>query len=213
MPLSARSRTLAAALLFTVMGGHAGPMSEATRPGARDLFIMFSPNVARDAARVVEGYLRPSDYVRVESLPPRWRSQVDRRHVYALPTTTRAAWAGEPGLRHWLQRGCGANTPGTLVYDPEHWKLTPRFEQRAFPATVARAARLTERTGCHRLGLAAGATLMYGMEREGCDFELGSGLYREVAWKLVEIVDIQGQLLLSESCEGEAGIADYARLV
>ena len=174
---------------------------------------MFSPNVARYAARVVDGYLRPTDYVRVESVPPRWRARVNRRRVYALPTTTRASWAGEPGLRHWLRRGCGANTPGTLVYDPEHWALTPRIEQRAFPATVAHAARLTERTGCHRLGLAAGATLMYGMERRGCTYELQSGSYMDVAWELVEVVDIQAQLLLSDSCEAEAGIADYARLV
>jgi hypothetical protein len=179
----------------------------------RDLFIMYSPNAPREAGGLVARYLRSGDYLRVESLPSRWREDVSRDHVYALPTTIREVWAGEPGLRHWVRLGCDPNTPGTLVYDPEHWALTPPAEQRAFPETVARAARLTATTGCHDFGLAAGATLMYGMAADGCDFRLETGLYRQVPWELVDILDVQAQLLLSDACTASAGVEAYARLV
>jgi hypothetical protein len=54
---------------------------------------------------------------------------------------------------------------------------------------------------------------MYGMAADGCGLRLGRGLYRHVPWKLVDVLDIQAQLLLSNPCDTTAGITDYARLV
>jgi hypothetical protein len=209
-----KRRTVVLLLSIALVNSPPGPPSPNDGVARRrDLFIMYSPNVPRAAARLAVRYLGPGDYVRVESLPRRWRDRVPRDRVYALPTTIREAWSGEPGVRYWVRRGCDPNTPGTLVYDPEHWDLTPPAEQRAFPKTVARAAHLTAKTGCHDFGLAAGATLMYGMAADGCGFRLGSSLYRHVPWKLVDILDIQAQLLLSDPCAARAGIGAYARLV
>lgn len=38
------------------------------------------------------------------------RDRIPRRNRYVLPTTLRRRWAGEPGLRHWMGRGCGPST-------------------------------------------------------------------------------------------------------
>jgi hypothetical protein len=67
-------------------------------------------------------------------------------------------WAGEPGVRHWVELGCGPETPGVIVYDPEGRDLTPTSELRRFPASIRRAADFVASTGCHRFGLAPGST-------------------------------------------------------
>lgn len=81
----------------------------------RRLFVMFSPNIPTEAPGVFGRFLRDDDYARVESLST--EVTVARGFRYALPTTLRRRWAGEPGLGHWTARGCGRETPGLLVYD------------------------------------------------------------------------------------------------
>ncbi len=177
----------------------------------QDLFIMFSANAPRDTPEVFGRYFTSRDYARTESLPP--RLSVARHHRYALATTLRKRWLGEPGLRHWVDRGCGRGTPGTIVYDPERRYLTPEPEQSHFVESVRRAVRLVSSTGCHRFGLAPGASLLFGMDDQACSYDLGDGLYREIPWRSVDIIDVQAQRFLGDRCIEDEGVEQYASVV
>jgi hypothetical protein len=174
---------------------------------------MFSANAPREAPGVFRAYLRRDDYVRLESLPARWRALVRRSHRYVLPTTLRHRWAGEPGLRHWSGRGCGRGTAGMIVYDPEHWELTPPREQDAMLSSIRRAARIVEATGCHSFGLAPEAGFMFGLTPRRCRYALARGRFRQVPWELVHVVDIQVQRLVADHCWRRLGVDDYVMVV
>jgi hypothetical protein len=109
-------------------------------------------------------------------------------------------WAGEPGLRHWVELGCGPETPGVSVYDPEGRDLTPTSELRRFPASISRAADFVASTGCHRFGLAPGSTPLFGIDPASCSYDLDRGSYEGINWKSVDIIDIQSQRLLGQLC-------------
>jgi hypothetical protein len=175
------------------------------------LFIMYSANAPRDAPRDFKRYFTRSDYARVESLPPNF--DVPRPHRYVLPTSLRERWAGDPGVRHWVRRGCGPGTPGLIVYDPEDRDLTPPSELRRLSVSVRRAARLVRSTGCHRFGLAPGSTPLFGLDPASCTYALEDGSYRELPWKAIDLIDIQAQRLLGDACVDEAGVEKYASVV
>jgi hypothetical protein len=175
------------------------------------LFIMYSANAPRDAPRIFRRFFTRRDYARVESLPANFR--VVRRHRYVLPTTLRDRWAGEPGVRFWVRRGCGPGTPGLIVYDPENRELTPASEIRQLPASVRRAAELVSSTGCHRFGLAPGSTPLFGLDPVTCTYDLDEGHYRELPWRTIDLVDIQAQRLLGDACVGQEGVEKYSAVV
>jgi hypothetical protein len=196
---------VAVALVLPVDGDGAGPTRSAH---ARDrLFVMLSPNIPPEAPHVFSRYLEDGDYARVETLPDDVR--VERRFRYALPTTLRRRWAGEPGLRHWTARGCGRGTPGTLVYDIEHWNLTPVAEQRSFAASIREGARLAVATGCHAYGVAPDASYLFGKAGGECDYDIGSARYRDIPWDRIDLIDLQVQDLVSDECFDDYGIHDY----
>ena len=187
--------------------------AELTGTQRRKLFVMFSPVATREMPHLVRRYAQPRDYVRMEAFPLVAGVQVPRARRYVLPATLRRSWAGEPGVRHWVAAGCSPEGPGTIVYDPEHWHLTPAAEQRNFTGSVQRAAALVHSTGCHRFGLAPDATFMFGMNPERCSYELDEGLFDRAPWKKIALVDIQAQLLLSDQCVSHLGVAAYAEVV
>jgi hypothetical protein len=175
------------------------------------LFLMYSANAPRAAPVLFERSLTERDYVRSESLPERVAVARDRRYV--LPTSLRERWRGWPGVRHWVRRGCGGGTPGTIVYDPERRDLTPRREQNAFLRSVNRAARLVASTGCHRFGLAPGSAYLLGLDPSTCTYALESSFAREIPWRSVDIIDIQAQRLLGDHCISRGGLQRYASIV
>jgi hypothetical protein len=204
---------LAAALLAACAPGEPAPPKAAPPAARRELFLLFSANAPRDAPGVFRDYLRRGDYVRLESLPRAARAVVPRRRRYVLPTTLRERWAGEPGLRHWIRRGCAPHTAGTIVYDPEHWVLTPPREQDTIAHSIRTAARLVHATGCHRFGIAPEAGFMFGMSPEACTYSSTRARYREVPWEHVAIVDIQAQRLVGDHCWDDLGIDDYEAVI
>jgi hypothetical protein len=177
----------------------------------QDFFIMYSAIAQREASALVRRYFTRRDYARIESVPETLK--VARRRRYVLPTTLRVEWAGTPGLRHWTRKGCGRGTPGMIMYDPERRDLTPVREQDRFVVSVHRAADLVASTGCHAFGLAPGGSFLFGLDAKDCRYELERGFYRAIPWKRIDIVDIQGQRLLSEGCIDEEGIEKYAAAV
>lgn len=176
-----------------------------------DLFVMFSARAPLDAPDVFRARFTTRDLARVDTLPRGFG--VPRARRYALPTSLRERWAGWPGVRHWVRRGCGRGTPGLIVYDPERRELTPPSEQRRLIASIRRAERMVRATGCHSFGLAPGSTPLFGLDPARCDFDLGRGSYRRVAWRRVDLVDVQAQRLAGDDCAARDGLARYDELV
>ena len=172
---------------------------------------MFSARAPIDAPEVFRVHFGARDYARVDTLPDGF--DVARSRRYALPTSLRERWAGWPGVRHWVRRGCGPGTPGLIVYDPERRELTPPDEQRRMVASIRRAARLVDATGCHDFGLAPGATPLWGLDPARCDFDLEHGSYRRVPWRRVDLVDVQAQRLAGDDCAARDGATRYEELV
>lgn len=210
-PLKLLVAVLAVAVAVVGCSQQLPPPRSSLGPDASNLFILYSANAPRDAPSVFSRYFTRSDYARVESLPANFN--VPRAHRYVLPTSLRERWAGDPGVRHWIRRGCGPGTPGLIVYDPEDRELTPPSELRRLSLSVRRAARLVESTGCHRFGLAPGSTPLFGFDPASCTYDLDDGSYRELPWKAVDLIDIQAQRLLGDDCADEAGVEKYASVV
>jgi hypothetical protein len=200
------SGLVAAAVLGAPHGSSAHPSSL-----PHDLFIVYSANAPRAAPVLFERSLTERDYVRTESLPEDVR--VARKQRYVLPTTLRERWRGLPGVRHWVRRGCGAGTPGTIVYDPERRALTPAGEQRAFVPSVRRAARLVASTGCHSFGLAPGSAYLFGLDPTTCTVDLEEGFSSEIPWRSIDIIDVQAQRLLGDRCVSRGGLERYVSVV
>ena len=176
----------------------------------RRLFIMYSAIAPREAPALFRRYFRRSDYARVDSVSPSFR--IPRRHRYALPTTLRRRWAGEPGVRYWTGQGCGSGTPGTIVYDPERRDWTPPREQTHFAESVHRAAQLVGSTGCHAFGLAPGSTYL-GIDARSCSYSPKGSFYTDVRWKSVDLLDIQAQRLLGDYCIAKRGLNQFSSVV
>ena len=212
--MSAPRALAAVVIVAAVLGaphGERGPSPRAAASRRAALFVMFSANAPRAAPQLFARYVSDRDYVRIESLPDDVR--VPRARRFALPTTTRARFLGDPGVRHWVERGCGPSTPGTIVYDPERRRLTPAREQRDVGAAIRRATRLVSSTGCHAFGLAPGAALLFGLDARACSYDLGAGLLEHISWTAVDVVDIQAQRLLGDHCVARGGVATYAAAV
>ncbi len=177
------------------------------------LFVMYSANAPRDAPQLFERYFTEGDYARTESLSR--PADVPRRFRYALPTTLRVQWNGEPGVRAWTRRGCGPDTPGTIVYDPEirpDW--TPPAEVERLAESIREAARLVRSTRCHLFGIAPGSLPFFGLDPHACEVDLDEGVYDDdLPWHTIDLVDVQVQRLIGEHCLQRDGLARYAETV
>ena len=202
---------LAAAALLSAPNDVSLPSSTGRGTLPREAFIMFSANAPRDAPGVFGRYFTPRDYARIESISS--ELSVARRRSYALVTTLRKRWLGEPGLRYWVDRGCGRETPGAIVYDPALRYLTPEEEQHDVIGSVRRAARVVGSTGCHAFGVAPGASLLFGMDDQACSYDLDRGLYRVLPWRSIDIIDIQAQRFLGDRCVEHEGVEQYVSVV
>lgn len=174
---------------------------------------MYSAHVPREAPALFDRYFSHGDYARAESLRP--DADVARRFRYALSTSLRVSWKGEPGIQHWTRRGCGPRTPGTIVYDPEirpDW--TPPREVENLTASIRRAARLVGRTGCHRFGIAPGSLPFFGLDPHRCEVDLDAGVHDDdLPWRSIDLVDIQAQRLIGEHCLARNGLGTYRETV
>ena len=178
-------------------------------PGAAaHLAVMYSANTPDE---LFDTYFSQGDYVRADI---EQAAVAPRRSRYALVTTLRLSWNGHPGVRAWTRGGCGPDTPGLIVYDPEfrpEW--TPPVEVEHLARSVRTAARMVRETGCHRFGIAPGALPFFGLDPIACEVELAGGAYRELPWSSIDLVDIQAQRLLGDECLPQGGLALYEETV
>ena len=196
----------AGALISNDDGRWSGPPP--LRPDARILFSSLVPN---EAPEIFRRYFRERDMARADTLPDRF--DLERDQLYGLPTSLRREWMGFPGVRHWVDAGCGDGTPKTVVYDPEFRSLTPVSEQRDVVRSIDRAARMVGSTGCHDFGLAPGSSLLFGLDDVACSYDLDDSYLRDINWRRVDLVDVQSQRLLSDRCIDKDGIATYESAV
>ncbi len=179
----------------------------------RDLFVMFSAVATRVAPRSVARYVEPRDYLRREFAGRVPGRDADDAARYVLPATVRERWADEPGVTHWVRSGCSGDGRETIVYDPEHWELTPRREQRRFVHSIGVAGRIAGRKECFSFGIAPDGVFLFGLHPERCSLELARGAYRRIPWNAVDLVDIQAQLLIGDDCVQDMGVDDYVEVI
>ena len=186
--------------------------SEDPAPAVRsNLSILYSAIAPREAPEIVSRYFTPLDYARVDSQPP--GIELPRSRLYALPTSLREEWAGYPGVRHWVDEGCGPETPRLIIYDLEFRTLSPPDEQEDFVGATERAAEMVASTGCHSFGIAPGATPLFGLDAQTCTYDLERGLYRDMPWRQIDLLDIQAQRLVGDHCADRDGLDTYVRLI
>lgn len=211
---------LAIFVLSSVLLSPASGHTEVVQPGQsgspdNSPFFMFSTRDAPDAHEVLAKYFTDRDYIslNVSRVSETLRKRVPRAHRYALPTHLGLTLMGIPGVQRWAERGCIEDTPGLILYDPEHWPGTPDEEQNDIPSAVLHGAELAHSTGCHTFGFAPDGIFMFGMDPDNCAYNLDAGVYRQVDWRVVDLVDIQAQRLLSDDCADRLGLDEYLRVV
>jgi hypothetical protein len=167
-------------------------------------FIMIGNSKDPRILPVLNRYLRAGDYVsqRLAAADPGLGRRLGRDHQFDLPGSL-------AGVRK--HAGCGAGTPGVVVYDIEHWTDTPEAEQRHPGESVAAGARIVRQTGCQVYALAPDGEFM-GLKEE-CGYDFDAGLYDKVDWTQVELVSIQAQRMLSDTCAAKLTVDDYATFV
>lgn len=169
---------------------------------------MYSSNTPPE---LFDRYFTKGDYVRTDV---DLAAGASRRSRYALVTTLRLSWNDHPGVRAWTKAGCGPDTPGLIVYDPEfrpEW--TPPAEVQRLAESVRQAARMVRATGCHRFGIAPGALPFFGLDPIACEVNLDEGVYRDLPWRWIDLVDMQAQRLLGDRCLPEGGLELYEATV
>ncbi|MDQ4145022.1 MAG: hypothetical protein M3198_15035 [Actinomycetota bacterium] len=178
------------------------------RPDSSILFSALAPTEAPDIFR---RYFTKNDLARADTLPNDF--DFERRRLYGLPTSLRREWEGFPGVRHWVEAGCGEDTPRTIIYDPENRELTPKNEQADFLGSINKAIRMVESTGCHDFGLAPGSSILFGLDGTECTYSLADSDLYDIDWTRVDLVDIQAQRLLSPGCLEKDGLVTYEAAV
>jgi hypothetical protein len=164
-------------------------------------FAMFANSTDPSVFPALSQTLQKGDYVsaRIAQADPHLGRRIGRDHLFVLPGSL-------SGVRKHL--GCGPDSPGLVMYDIEHWTDTPDAEQQHPGESIAAAARLVHAAGCQRFGLAPDGEFM-GMK--DCKQDFAAGLYQQVDWRQVDLLSIQAQRILADTCN--LSVDDYAAYV
>jgi len=196
---------------MTTMVGEPAAGGPSTR--APSQFFMFSTSNfadpgARDGVRaVLSRHTTERDYLSAHVLRefPEIGQRVARARRYVLPTSVAE-------VQRESAKGCGADTPGLILYNGEHWPGTPTNEQADLPAAIARAKEFAAGSGCHEFGVAPDGAFA-GISPATCSYALDSAIHRLIDWTGVALFDVQAQSLLSDRCNATAGVAAYVAFV
>jgi len=187
-------------------GGAVG--SSAAKNGAP--FFMFTTSRFADDERdgvfaALREYVGGRDYLgwRLASEIPDVGKRLDRSHLYVLPASLKAV------SRQSADCGAGA---GLILYDGENWAETPSDEQANMPAAISRAKGAAKAAGCAHFGISPGGE-MVGIIPDACSFDLSKAIHRHVDWADITLFNIQAQRLLSDQCNGRAGVKAYVKFV
>jgi hypothetical protein len=151
---------------------------------------------------VLDKYFRSEDFagIRMLSADPHLGQILDRSHQVDLADSMARIEAD-------LQLGCGAGSPGTILY-----QLTVGpGELAAAPGAIAGAAGKIRSSGCHLVGILPSAE--FWGHTAGCQFKLAASPYRQVDWTAIDRLDIQGEGMLSDACIGTSSVQEYLQFV
>jgi hypothetical protein len=151
---------------------------------------------------VLDKYFRSTDFVAIRMIgADQHLSQLlDRAHQVDLADTIGRIQAD-------LDLGCGAGSPGTIWYQPA---IAPD-DLASSPNNIASAANRIHSSGCSLAGILPSAE--FWGATGACQFNLAGSPYQQVDWTAIDRLDIQGEGMLSDSCIGKTGVADYLKLV
>jgi hypothetical protein len=183
------------ALLCVAMSGR---LSAAT-------FLMFASTSDPQVFPVLEQIMGPGDFISVKAAnqAPKLGRRLGREHQFVLPGSLE-------GVRK--DAGCGAGSAGVVMYDIEHWNETPLAEQRQPGKSIAAGAEIVNGSGCQKFAVAPDGQFM-GLKESTCGYDFEAGLYRDVDWTGVDLLSIQAQRMLSDTCADKLTVDDYAGFV
>lgn len=171
-------------------------------------FLMFANSSDPTVFPVLEKFLTRADYVsaKIASKAPALARRIEPQHQYVLPGSL-------AGVKK--NSGCNADNPaftkpGLVMYDIEHWTDTPASEQAQPAKSVAAAARIVHAGKCQQFALAPDGEYM-GLKEGACEYDFEAGIYRSIDWTQVDLLSIQAQRLLSDTCA--LTVEDYAAFV
>ena len=160
-----------------------------------------------DALNTLSTYATSADYLSfgLGELSPPLADRVGRAHLYVLPPSLKS-------VQRQASAGCGAGTPGLIIYDGEHWQDTPPVEQADMAGAVERGKGLTQPSGCYDYGIAPDGQYV-GVVPASCSYDLNSAIEGRLQFDGIALFNIQAQRLLSDDCNAQAGVKGYAAFV
>ncbi|MQB01444.1 MAG: hypothetical protein GEU78_14325 [Actinobacteria bacterium] len=157
---------------------------------------------------VLDHFFRTTDYVSKSAAQndPVLGARIPEKRTYTLPPSLER-------VQNDVDAGCdGDNLPGLIIYNPEPWDATPPEEQDDPVAAIHQGADIAHAAGCD-YGTAPSSRYLFGSE-PGCTYDLSQGIYTQVDWTKVELLDIQAQTLISDSCwDGGGGKQKYVDII
>jgi hypothetical protein len=166
-------------------------------------FVMIGDAPYPPIYPVLQDLLLPTDFIsaKLATADHRLGRRFARSQQFDLPTSIASVQE---------HAGCSTGTPGVLVYDIEHWTETPTSEQEHPGESIAAAARIVHGTHCQAYGVTPDGEFM-GLGN--CTIDFAKGIYRAVDWTQVDLLSIQAQQLLSDTCAAKLTVDDYAAFV
>ncbi len=207
-------------VVLMLAGGQREAQAASTSPPPSSFMFaasQFPDKSERDAIRsILQTYVTSRDYLSLRLIQqfPELNNRVARSHQFVLPTSLYSA-------RKEIEKGCGPNTPGLIIYDGEHWPNTPANEQMQMQATIDIAQKIVATNSCHDYAIAPDAEFI-GISPKTCSYNLsaavrpgslGAAVRPSSSWSSISLIDIQAQILLAQKCSLTAGVDNYVKFV
>ncbi len=170
-----------------------------------DPFFLFGATQDKGVYPVLEQYFGANDYVGRElaNVDPKLRQRIERAHQFDVGLSLAEVQTA-------VTKGCGSGSAGLVVYNWSTTQRTPPAEQANPAQSLNQAATIIRSAACYQ-SMALPGEELFGYEGN-CRFNLDAGTYRQVDWKAIDLVDIQGEMLLFDGCIAQSGIVNYVKL-
>jgi len=160
------------------------------------LYLMFAAQWDTDAVKIVKEYFGNNDYLGYDI-------NNNKSKVFFLPPNIAK-------LSNLAEKYCPKQKV-TVIYDPEHWEHTPIVERENLSDSIFRTVRISKEFKCNEVGIAPDGK-MIGLYPKACAGDISS-LARNIDWNNIDLIILQAQRLLSDSCVKEGGINNYVKFI